>query len=94
MSAGKGDTPRAVNGDLYRRNFDHAFRPFPWRHENGRKPYPNWICDECGRLHGKRPEGNPHGATYHIDECGICGTGGVEVTEPRDFGHLREGWNE
>ena len=25
MSAGKGDTPRAVNGDLYRRNFDSIF---------------------------------------------------------------------
>ena len=25
MSAGKGDTPRAVNGDLYRRNYDSIF---------------------------------------------------------------------
>jgi hypothetical protein len=24
----------------------------------------------------------------------VCGTGGVEVTECRDFGHLREGWDE
>jgi hypothetical protein len=55
---------------------------------------PSWICDECGRLHGKRPEGNPHGATYHVGECGICGTGGVEVTECRDFGHLKEGWDK
>jgi hypothetical protein len=73
-----------VNGDLYRRNFDHAFR----------KPYPEWICDECGRLHGRRPEGNPYGATWHIDTCGVCGTGGVEVTECRDFGHLKEGWDK
>ena len=84
MSAGKGDTPRAVNGEAYRRNYDHAFR----------KPYPSWICDECGRLHGKRPEGNPYGATWHIDTCGVCGTAGVEVTECRDFGHLKEGWDK
>ena len=25
MSAGKGDTPRAVNGELYRRNYDSIF---------------------------------------------------------------------
>jgi ribosomal protein L37AE/L43A len=73
-----------VNGAVYRRNFDAIFS----------RPYPDWICAECGRKHGKRPEGNPYGATWHIDECGICGTGGVEVTEPRDFGHLREGWDE
>jgi hypothetical protein len=130
MSAGKGDTPRAVNGDLYRRNYDAIFsrrsganflkemeeedaaRRKAYSELRGisvssvvtitqktpvppqRKPYPSWICDECGRLHGKRPEGNPYGATWHIDECGVCGTGGVEVTEPRDFGHLREGWDE
>jgi hypothetical protein len=88
MSAGKGDTPRAVNGDLYRRNFEMIFP------NKTKRPYPDWICDECGRLHGKRPEGNPYGATWHIDTCGVCGTGGVEVTECRDFGHLREGWDK
>lgn len=76
--AGKGDTPRAVNGEAYRRNFDAIFR----------RPYPNWICDGCGKLHGRRPFGNPYGATYHIGECGICGMK-CEVTEPRDFGHLK-----
>ena len=25
MSAGKGDTPRAVNGEVYRRNYDSIF---------------------------------------------------------------------
>ena len=130
MSAGKGDTPRAVNGAVYRRNYNAIFSrrsgadflkemeeedaarrkayaelrgipvssvvttaqkiPVPQQ----RKPYPEWICDECGRLHGKRPEGNPYGATYHIGECGVCGTGGVDVTEPRDFGHLKEGWDK
>ena len=86
--AGKGDTPRAVNGDVYRRNFEMVFPT------KTKRPYPDWICDECGRLHGKRPEGNPYGATYHIGECGVCGTGGVDVTEPRDFGHLKEGWDK
>ena len=86
--AGKGDTPRAVNGEVFRRNFEMIFLT------KTKRPYPSWICDECGRLHGKRPGGNPHGATYHVGECGICGTGGVEVTEPRDFGHLREGWDK
>ena len=68
MSAGKGDSPRAVNGDVYRRNFEMIFPT------KTKRPYPDWICDECGRLHGKRPEGNPYGATYHIGECGVCGT--------------------
>ena len=88
MSAGKGDTPRAVNGEAYRRNFEMIFPT------KTKSPYPDWICGECGRLHGKRPEGNPHGATYHIGVCGVCGTGGVDVTEPRDFGHLKEGWDK
>jgi hypothetical protein len=51
--------------------------------------YPDWICNQCGRNHGKRPEGNPYGATYHRGECGICGET-TEVTEPRDFGHIKE----
>jgi hypothetical protein len=84
--SGKGDTPRAVNGEVFRRNWDGIFMMKP-------KQYPEWICNQCGRLHGKRPEGNSV-ATYHIGRCGVCGTGGIEVTEPRDFGHLREGWDK
>ena len=86
MSAGKGDTPRAVNGEVFRRNYDGIFMTKP-------KQYPDWVCNQCGRLHGKRPEGNSV-ATYHIGRCGVCGTGGIEVTECRDFGHLREGWDK
>jgi hypothetical protein len=71
--SGKGDTPRAVNGTLFRRNWDGIFMTKP-------KQYPDWICNQCGRLHGKRPEGNSV-ATYHIGRCGVCGTGGIEVTE-------------
>ena len=81
--AGKGDSPRAVNGSKFRKNYDAIFL----------SKYPDWICKECGRKHGKRPEGNPYGATWHIDICGVCG-GDMEVTEPRDFGHLKEGWNK
>lgn len=80
--AGKGDSPRPVNGDKYRENYDSIFK----------KKYPDWICNSCGSLYGKRPDGNPYGATYHLDACDICGLHG-DVTEPRDFGHLREGWD-
>ena len=83
MSAGKGDNPRTVNGEVYRRNFVRIFR----------KTYPDWICKTCGCLHGNRPNGNPYGATWHIEECGICGEK-TQVTEPRDFGHLKEGWDK
>lgn len=50
--------------------------------------YPSWVCRECGDAHsrlGGMPMG--HAATYHMDNCGICG-GWKAVTEPRDFGHL------
>jgi predicted amidophosphoribosyltransferase len=30
-------------------------------------------------------------ATWHGGECGVCGLAGM-VTEPRDFGHLTDGW--
>lgn len=83
MSAGKGDSPRAVNGEVFRRNFDAIFR----------RKYPDWICKTCGCLHGNRPAGNPYGATWHTNKCGICGEA-TEVTEPRDFGHLKEGWDK
>lgn len=54
--------------------------------------YPAWICADCGKAHGRRPEGNRY-ATWHPDTCGVCGREGM-VTEPRDYGHLREGWGE
>jgi len=47
--------------------------------------YPTWICDPCGTFYG-------HGrhiyvSTWHIGRCEVCGTAGVFVTEPRDFGY-------
>jgi len=84
MSAGKGDMLRAVNGEAYRRNYVRIFR----------KQYPDWICKTCGCLHGNNPTPSPHFATWHYGECGICGEFAVEVTEPRDFGFLRKGWDK
>jgi hypothetical protein len=77
MSAGKGDTPRPVNGRIYRANYEAIFTP----------KYPDWICAPCGRAYGRRPAGNSYGATYHPGKCGVCGEA-TEVTEPRDWGHL------
>lgn len=54
------------------------------------RPYPAWICSPCGRKHGRRECGI---ATFHVDECGVCGQTAM-VTEPRDFGHLRDTWKE
>ena len=48
--------------------------------------YPSWICMDCGNTYGNR--GCGRGATFHMDECGVCGEY-KEVTEPRDFGHIR-----
>lgn len=54
------------------------------------KPYPNWICFECGNKYGRRECGV---ATWHPSVCGICGKEDI-VTEPRDFGHLKDGWEK
>lgn len=53
--------------------------------------YPAWICADCGENHGRRPA-NPY-ATWHPDTCCICKRETM-VTEPRDYGHLQEGWAE
>lgn len=50
--------------------------------------YPAWVCGDCGQKHGRRSAGI---CTFHIGECDICGR--VEmVTEPRDYGHLKDSW--
>jgi hypothetical protein len=46
--------------------------------------YPAWICAECGKQLGRRI---PTCACWHYGECGWCGSEGVPVTEPRDFGY-------
>lgn len=54
------------------------------------KPYPSWVCADCGVKHGRRI---PKEATWHPDICDICGRN-TYVTEPRDFGHLKETWRQ
>jgi hypothetical protein len=45
------------------------------------------ICADCGAQFGKHKCGL---ATWHMGYCAICGRYKA-VTEPRDFGGLREG---
>ena len=52
--------------------------------------YPQWICHDCGTKYGRKPCGV---ATWHIGVCGVCGKT-TAVTEPRDFNHLKEGWDK
>lgn len=53
------------------------------------KPYPSFICRPCGQRYGKRK--TPGEATWNVLPCDICGS--VDLcTEPRDFGHLIDGW--
>lgn len=53
------------------------------------KDYPAWVCVRCGNKYGRRSAGV---CTYHLDTCGVCGEKWTMVTEPRDFGHLRDNW--
>lgn len=63
------------------------------------KKYPDWICNTCGIAYGKwYVDGNyagpkHHCATFHIGTCDCCGKTPIPVTEPRDYGHLRD-WPE
>ena len=50
---------------------------------------PDWVCSECGLKYGAR---RPGLATWHLDECGVCGRKDIAVTEPRDFGYLNPEW--
>lgn len=52
------------------------------------RSYPDWVCDDCGTKWGRRV---PNMCTMHIGTCGVCGRAAA-VTEPRDYGHLRPGW--
>lgn len=48
--------------------------------------YPSWICRPCGKKHGKKPKGQI--GSWHAGTCGVCGKS-ADVTQPRDFGHLK-----
>lgn len=52
------------------------------------KPYPTWICFDCGKKYGRHQGGI---CTVHLGICDVCGQE-KPVTEPRDFGHLLDGW--
>ncbi len=46
------------------------------------KPYPNWVCDECGL---KASKGNSFEMScYHVGKCEACGKF-KPVTQSRDF---------
>lgn len=53
---------------------------------------PAWVCNDCGHKYG-HPERvrQPHIATYHNGECGVCGEYKA-VTQPRDFAYLDKEW--
>jgi hypothetical protein len=78
MSAGKGDSPRPVDGNRYRRNYEDIFSP----------PYPAWICRPCGEAYGRGMPAD-HISTWHQGVCGICDQE-TSVTEPRDYKHLKK----
>jgi hypothetical protein len=93
VSAGKGDRPRPVDGDRYRRNYEAVFAKEDSLSDILTKvreqfPYPAWICRPCGEAHGRGMPSH-HVSTWHMDTCGVCGRR-AEVTEPRDFGHLKK----
>lgn len=52
--------------------------------------YPAWVCLPCGNKWGRRVGGGGV-CTVHQGVCGVCGETRA-VTEPRDFGHLKQGW--
>jgi hypothetical protein len=56
---------------------------------DSKKEYPQWVCSDCGNKHGNK---KCVIATWHIGSCDVCGKEQVKVTEPRDFGHLKDGW--
>jgi hypothetical protein len=89
MSAGKGDKPRPVNGDKYRANYDTVFgmKNAECKTQSDAE-YPRWICRPCGWQYGRFPR-MARISTWHEGICDICGTRGP-VSEPRDFGHLRD----
>ncbi len=55
-----------------------------------KKEYPAWVCQECGLKYGRQTS-KDHVCTWHPDICGVCGQEKI-VTEPRDFGHLKDNW--
>lgn len=57
--------------------------------------YPTWVCFPCGYKYGRwnAKQRAEHICTIHTGICDICGQERA-VTEPRDFGHLKDNWKE
>jgi hypothetical protein len=60
--------------------------------------YPTWICDACGVKYGVWYQPGvvgpkQHCATYHLGTCDVCKLKNTPVTEPRDYGHLIDAWD-
>jgi hypothetical protein len=55
------------------------------------REYPLWTCEPCGVKHGtgKRIAVS----TYHFGRCDVCGKNNP-VTQPRDFGHFGDWFNQ
>ena len=51
---------------------------------------PAFICANCGMQHGRKSDPSAM-ATWHTGFCDICRRR-EWVTDPRDFGGLKEGW--
>lgn len=64
-----------------------------FRHLSKMRDYPNVICFPCGKALGNWTPVQYEGrvCTAYPGTCGVCGEE-TTVTEPRDFGHLRKGW--
>ena len=58
---------------------------------------PDWVCRKCGGQwglwwdEGKYLGPSIHCSTFHHGSCGVCGEK-AGVTEARDYGYLRKGW--
>ena len=52
--------------------------------------YPEWVCINCGIRYGRTKCGL---ATWHRGVCDLC-KARADVTEPRDFGGLLNGWQD
>jgi hypothetical protein len=50
------------------------------------KSYPVWVCRLCASKGSSNRGKWSLVATYHADQCGVCGEMKA-VTEPRDFGY-------
>jgi hypothetical protein len=55
--------------------------------------YPAVICSSCGSRWGRRLWNRDRVASWHVGTCDICGIE-ASVTQPRDFGHLHDGWQD